>query len=146
MFFTPAFSRIAYAFLAFSALCLRFMNLRIPSSKDWTPMLILLTPRRSSPATYSSPLSTISSGFTSTVNSSYGPPCPTSCKAWRIRSKTLRGSTDGVPPPMYRVFALSVISPARCLISLTTASANSPNMTSCLRTSSAPRHFEATSE
>ena len=75
----------------------RFIHRRIPSSNDCTPMLTRFTPSARNPATYSTPLATMSSGFTSTVNSLYvaGP------NARTIRSSTASGNTDGVPPPIY---------------------------------------------
>ena len=139
-------------------------------------MLIRFTPKAKSPLTYSSPFRTISSGFTSTVNSDHcgislpegamppNPPRfalrPVSPAAshpfmwpraatgsagiplpdgWTIasdggrrlsmertiRDKTSSGSTDGVPPPMYKVLTSSVraISSRRAATSAHTASA-----------------------
>ena len=109
--------------------CLRFIQRRIPSSNDWIPILIRLTPSDRRPRTYSSPFSTISSGFTSTVNSSHGPagaPLPGSESIeLTILERTLSGSTEGVPPPIYKVLTARVltISSRRSSISPQTASA-----------------------
>ena len=100
--------RISYAFTALAELCLRFIQRRIPSSKLWMPMLTLVTPSPSRPETYSLPFSTISSGFTSIVNSFHGAansgmpianPGLSKQIFSTIRDKTFSGSTEGVPPP-----------------------------------------------
>ena len=182
----------------------RFIQRRMLSSNDCTPILILFTPSDFSPRTYSSPFSIMSSGLTSTVNSdqrffaslrmkpfrlvrpslawsqegaappnpsrfalrpvspaashpftwpraatdSAGTPLPagsafpegttpsggkeTASRAWTILDKTSSGSTDGVPPPMYKVltFNVSAISSRRVSISPHTASAYASNIAS----------------
>ena len=153
MFRTPLSRRIWKALTAFPASWRRFIQRRMSSLNDWMPMLILFTPKARSPRTYSRPFSTISSGFTSTVNSSKSPvgvvtstgsvtreSCSVtkeSRSVWEtaptIRDKTSRGSTDGVPPPMYRVLTASCAdifissSFRRSRISAMTASAYSLN-------------------
>ena len=146
MFRTPLPRRIWKALTAFPASWRRFIQRRMSSLNDWMPMLILFTPKARSPRTYSRPFSTISSGFTSTVNSSKssvgvvtstGSVTKESRSVWEtaptIRDKTSRGSTDGVPPPMYRVLTASCAdifissSFRRSRISAMTASAYSLN-------------------
>ena len=111
-----------------SAVCRRFIQRRIPSSNDWTPMLIRFTPRLRKPRTYSGPFSTMSSGLTSTVNSSKSAGRPRERRASRHVSTTRpsaeSGSTEGVPPPIYNVFtdAVAAISAAREEISRQTSS------------------------
>ena len=144
--------------------CLRLIHRRMPSSSDCTPMLMRVTPSSSSPRTYSGPLSTISSGFTSMVNSAYrwivsfdsGRPGwsgaavrgsflsepvrggsganGTPASVDRIRRKTERGSTLGVPPPMYKVSRSRVetISCRRASISSQTPSAQRAKAASSL--------------
>ncbi len=113
MFFTPFLRRMAIACFTSLELCLLFIQRSILSSNDCTPILIRVTPMESRDFTYSSPFSTISSGFTSTVNSWYS--CNSIPKTFVLRcltilSSTIKGSTDGVPPPMYSVSTFSPIS------------------------------------
>ena len=101
---TPESLRMPNARRAPDASWRRRIHRNMPSSSDWTPMLTRFTPSASSERTYSTPRSTMSSGLTSMVNSSNGPhPI-----AETVRSNAERGSTDGVPPPIYSVLSPTV--------------------------------------
>ncbi len=168
MLLTPHRRRIRKASDAPAESCLRFIQRKMASLKDWIPMLIRLTPSSTRPRTYSSPFSTMSSGFISIVNSSHclpnielpegaappnpprfalrpvspaashpfmwpraatgsaGAPLPCSESIeLTILERISSGSTEGVPPPMYKVLIARVltISSRRSPISPHTASA-----------------------
>ena len=121
-FSMPASRTIFMASRAWSAVWRRFIQRRRSSSKDCMPMLIRSTPKVLRLFTYGTPFITMSSGFTSMVNSAQGPPWPQSARVRRIFVRDGRGSSEGVPPPKYRVGSEGSISLCRARISAQTAS------------------------
>ena len=120
MLSNPLSLRILKACRAVAASCRRLIQRSMSSERDWTPILMRLTPIFFRASVNSRPRCTMSSGFTSTVNSVK----PLTGSALRMDSKKGRGITDGVPPPIYNVLTFCVlrICSLRSLISSTTFS------------------------